>query len=187
MTRRNSLGQELPEAARDDRSYDERQVERKFGRVVFSRKKDDWETPQAFFDALHAEFDFCLDVAATRSNSKCGLFLGPGSTLGEDGLNYKWALLLAGQSGSAWMNPPYSKCRQFMSKAAHEARHGATVVCLVPSRTDTRWFHDHVYDTRSDRFRPGVEVRFIKGRLRFGGSTNSAPFPSLVIVFRPVP
>jgi hypothetical protein len=84
-----------------------------------------------------------------------------------------------------WLNPPYSKCREFIAKAAAEARKGCTVVCLVPSRTDTRWWHEHVWDAEKHQPRPGVEVRFIKGRLKFGGSTNSAPFPSVVIVFRP--
>jgi site-specific DNA-methyltransferase (adenine-specific) len=83
-----------------------------------------------------------------------------------------------------WLNPPYSKCREFMVKAAFEAQRGSTVVCLVPSRTDTRWWHDCVWDRVRHQPRPGVEVRFIKGRLKFGGATAGAPFPSVLVVFR---
>ena len=54
-------------------------------------------------------------------------------------------------------------------------RGGATVVMLLPARTDTRWFHDYIYGK--------AEVRFIRGRLKFGGSKNSAPFPSMVVIF----
>lgn len=84
------------------------------------------------------------------------------------------------------MNPPYSRCREFIAKAAHEATKGATVVCLVPSRTDTRWWHDFVWNNLAHRTYPGVEIRFVKGRLKFGDGKNSAPFPSVVIVFRPL-
>lgn len=86
---------------------------------------------------------------------------------------------------NVFCNPPYSQIRQFIGKAAEEARAGrATVVCLVPARTDTRWWHQWIYDARWHRTRPGVEVRFLKGRLKFGGSDNSAPFPSALVVFR---
>ena len=81
------------------------------------------------------------------------------------------------------MNPPYSKCRQFIEKAAREASKGATVVALVPSRTDTRWWHEYVWSGSQPK--PGVEVRFVKGRLKFGEGKNGAPFPSVVVIFRP--
>jgi hypothetical protein len=90
------------------------------------------------------------------------------------------------RAGPVWLNPPYSRCREFVARAAEAARNGSTVVCLVPSRTDTRWW-DHVWDRDSHRPWPNVEVRFLKGRLKFGNSQNSAPFPSVVIVFRPRP
>jgi site-specific DNA-methyltransferase (adenine-specific) len=82
---------------------------------------------------------------------------------------------------------PYSQCRAFIAKAALEATRGCTVVALVPARTDTKWWHAHVWDGAFHRPRPGVEVRFLPGRLKFSGSTNSAPFPSVVLIFRPPP
>ncbi len=151
--------------------------------LMFSKASDEWSTPQAFYDALHAEFDFVLDVAASSENKKCSLFFGPGSPF-EDALVKDWTWLASG--GACWMNPPYSKCRAFIAKAAAEAQKGCTVVCLVPSRTDTRWFHDHVWDRERNTTRPGVEFRFVKGRLTFGGAPAGAPFPSVVIIFRPV-
>ena len=85
-----------------------------------------------------------------------------------------------------WLNPPYSLVRDFIGKAASEVRtRRCTVVALVPTRTDTRWWHQHVYDRTRAAFRPGVSVRFLKGRVRFVGASSGAPFPSVVIVFRP--
>lgn len=145
--------------------------------VIFGKATDEYETPQALFDALDVEFCFGLDAAATLENAKTPEFYDAES----DALTRRWAGF-----GAVWLNPPYSKCRAFMTKAAHEARDGCTVVCLVPARTDTRWFHEWVWDREKHQPRPGVEVRFVKGRLKFGSSQNSAPFPSVVIVFRPV-
>ncbi len=145
--------------------------------LMFSRATDEWATPQATFDALHAEFGFALDAAASADNHKCAVYM----TQEIDALTQDWRPF-----GSVWLNPPYSKCSEFIAKAAEEARKGCTVVCLVPSRTDTRWWHEHVWDAAQHRPRPGVEVRFIKGRLKFGGATAGAPFPSVVIIFRAV-
>lgn len=143
--------------------------------LMFSRQTDEWATPQDLFDALDAEFGFELDAAASVENTKHARFIGA----------FTDALAQPSWGGlRVWLNPPYSKCREFIAKAAQEARKGCTVVCLVPSRTDTRWWHEHVWEGNQPQ--PGVEVRFIKGRLKFGDSTNSAPFPSVVIVFRPV-
>ena len=149
---------------------------------MFSRKTDEWSTPRDFFRALDVEFCFLLDAAATRENRLCAEYRGPDHLRPEcrSGLVFDWA-------ESTYCNPPYSMCRAFIAKAAQEARRGCTVVCLVPSRTDTRWWHDEVYDAHTRQYRPGVEVRFVKGRLKFGGSTNSAPFPSVVVIFRPCP
>ena len=147
---------------------------------MFSRATDEWETPQDFFDALDAEFRFGFDAAANEDNAKCTAFF----TRECDALSQDWYAQLP--DWSWWLNPPYSRCREFIAKAALEARKGCTVVCLVPSRTDTRWWHEYVYNADWRAYRPGVEVRFVKGRLKFGGSTNSAPFPSAVIIFRPV-
>lgn len=147
--------------------------------VMFSKTSDAWATPQAFFEALDAEFEFEVDAAASRETAKCRVWYGGAL----DALTIRsWS----SRPCSIFCNPPYSRCREFIAKAAAEARKGCTVVCLVPSRTDTRWFHDHVWDASQDRARPGVEIRFIKGRLKFGGATAGAPFPSVVVIFRPV-
>lgn len=153
--------------------------------LMFGKASDEWSTPQNFFDALNQEFGFSVDAAASLENAKCPLFFGPGGEH-EDAL----AIMDWGHSyynpTSIWLNPPYSRCREFIAKAASEARKGCTVVCLVPSRTDTRWWHADVWDQATHRPRPGVEVRFVKGRLKFGGGVAGAPFPSVVIIFRPV-
>lgn len=156
---------------------------------MFSKASDEWSTPQDCFYALHLEFLFEWDAAATKENAKCGgySYFGPDHHVAEyrDALALmKWGRPYAPMS--IWLNPPYSKCREFIAKAASQARQGNTVVCLVPSRTDTRWWHEHVWDSVRHRPRPGVEVRFIKGRLKFGGASAGAPFPSVVIVFRQV-
>lgn len=146
--------------------------------LMFSKASDEWSTPEATFRALDDEFHFTLDAAATLANRKVENYRGPDheEPMLRDALQYPW-------HGVVWLNPPYSKVREFITKAAGEAKAGhATVVCLVPSRTDTRWWHDHVWE--GDHPREGVEVRFLKGRLKFGGSANSAPFPSVVLVFR---
>lgn len=134
--------------------------------VHFSSRTDEWETPQALFDALHAEFNFTLDPCATAENAKCDKFY----TRAEDGLSQSWG-------GYVFMNPPYGRAiGNWMKKALESALAGATVVCLVPARTDTAWWHD---------FATQGEIRFLRGRLKFGGCQNSAPFPSAVVIFRP--
>lgn len=134
--------------------------------VHFSSKTDLWATPQDFFDELNKEFGFELDVCALPENAKCEKYFTPE----DDGLKQEW-------TGVCWMNPPYGREIGKWMKKAYESslRNDTTVVCLVPARTDTRWFHD---------FAMKGEIRFIKGRLKFGGSKNSAPFPSAVIIFR---
>ena len=135
--------------------------------VYFSHQSEEWETPPALFSELDKEFHFTTDVAALPSNAKCDHFFTPG----EDGLKQEW-------KGVCWMNPPYGTAlRQWIKKAKESAQGGATVVCLVPARTDTQWWHDHVQGI--------AEVRFLRGRVKFGGVENSAPFPSVILVFRP--
>lgn len=157
--------------------------------VLFSKASDEWETPQDLFDVLDAEFGFAVDVAATRENTKCAGYFGRDG-LEDDALTADWSRALwAVEDGTRrrafWMNPPYSRCREFMARAALQACAGHTVVCLVPSRTDTRWWHDHVWDAVNSEPYHGVTVRFLKGRLKFGNSHNSAPFPSVIVIFRP--
>ena len=128
-------------------------------------QKDTWGTPQDLFDRLDAEFHFTLDVCALPENAKCEQFYSPA----DNGLAQGWR-------GACWMNPPYGRAiGPWMRKAYEESRRGATVVCLVPSRTDTAWWHD--YAMRG-------EVRFLRGRLRFQGAASSAPFASALIIFR---
>lgn len=157
---------------------------------MFGKATDNWATPQDFFDELHREFRFQWDAAATQDNAKCGpyCYFGPDHGTGDyrDALAQEWRKYRTEPIERLYCNPPYSQCREFVAKAAAEAKHGALTVMLIPSRTDTRYWHDYVWDDVRHQPRPGVEVRFIKGRLKFGNSTNSAPFPSVVIVFRPV-
>ena len=132
---------------------------------LLSSKTDDWSTPQALFDALHTEFGFTMDVCASASNAKCGTYF----SVEDDGLSKEWA-------GVCWMNPPYGRdIRLWVGKAYASSLSGVTVVCLLPARTDTRWFHN--YCTHG-------ELRWIKGRLKFGSSKNPATFPSFLCIFR---
>ena len=138
-----------------------------FNNVHFSSETDLWYTPHDFFEDLNNEFGFDLDVCATESNAKCANFF----TANDDGLSKDW-------NGICWMNPPYGRTiDKWMKKAYESSIDGATVVCLVPSRTDTRWWHNYAMLG---------EIRFIKGRLKFGGAKTSAPFPSAVVIFRPL-
>ncbi len=133
--------------------------------VHFSSKTDLWSTPQDFYDKLNEEFGFTLDSCATPENAKCKMFY----TKEDDGLSRSW------KGWTVFMNPPYGR---EIGKWVEKARFSkTTVVCLLPARTDTRWWHDHVIGG-------GAEVRFIKGRLKFGNATNSAPFPSAVVIYR---
>jgi phage N-6-adenine-methyltransferase len=143
--------------------------------VMFSKQSDERSTPQALFDELNAEFSFDLDAAASCENAKCDEYFH------RNALDEDWHIY----SLSVFLNAPYSQCYEFIAKAAAEARKGCMVVCLLPSRTDTRWFHDYVWDRETHQPQPGVEVRFLKGRLKFGGAKVGAPLPSMTVVFRP--
>ena len=135
--------------------------------LMFSSKTDLWETPQDLFDKLNNEFHFTLDVCATPENAKCDSFY----TKEQDGLSQPW-------KGVVWCNPPYGRqIGEWVRRAFLASVSGNTVVMLLPARTDTRWFHEYIYGK--------AEIRFIRGRLKFGGSKNSAPFPSMVVVFMP--
>ena len=135
--------------------------------VHFSSKTDLWATPQDFFDKLNDEFSFETDVCANEGNAKCLNYF----SAEQDGLKQAWR-------GVCWMNPPYGRAiKRWVKKAYESSLSGATVVCLLPSRTDTAWWHDYCMKG---------EIRFIRGRLKFGNQKNSAPFPSAVIIFRGV-
>lgn len=130
--------------------------------LFFASAGDERGTPQNFFDALHAEFGFTLDAAASSLNHKCDLWFGEGG-LAFDALTEDWG----GEGSVVWENPPYSGVGAHVAKAAEEARKGATVVMLLPVRTDTKWWHAHVWDKTRHAPREGVEVRFVPGRLSF--------------------
>ena len=136
--------------------------------LMFSSKTDQWATPQAFFDRLDARFHFETDVCALPDNAKCKRYYTPEM----DGLKQEW-------SGVCWMNPPYGReIGKWVRKAYESARdNSATVVCLLPARVDTQWFHDYIL--------PNANIEFIRGRIKFGGASSSAPFPSMIVVFYP--
>ncbi len=131
---------------------------------LFTSNTDDWATPQDFFDKLNREFNFELDVCASDTNHKCSKYF----TVEDDGLKQEW-------KGICFMNPPYGRViGEWVKKAYESSLNGATVVCLVPARTDTTWWH---------RYCMKGEVRLVRGRLKFGDGLNSAPFPSAVVIF----
>jgi phage N-6-adenine-methyltransferase len=148
-----------------------------------SSATDEWATPTAYFQSLTGEFPFTLDVCALASSAKAPLWYGPDHTdaTKQDGLVQDWA----GDAGTGpvWMNPPYGRgIGVWMEKAVAESDKGATVVCLVPARTDTAWFQD----TALARQAMGrAEIRFIRGRLKFGTAKDPAPFPNCLVIFRP--
>lgn len=136
-------------------------------KVLFQSNSDEWPTPQELFNRLDAEFHFDLDPCATPNNAKCAKYY----TADDDGLKKSWG------GYKVFCNPPYSKISQWVRKCYEESlKPNTVVVLLIPSRTDTKWFHDYIYH-RS-------EVRFVKGRIKFGSAKNNAPFPSMVVIFR---
>jgi phage N-6-adenine-methyltransferase len=161
---------------------------------LFSSETDLWATPQNFFDKLNEEFQFEIDVCALPENAKCSTYFTPE----QNGLEQEW-------KGKCWLNPPYGReIAKWVKKAYESSLNGATVVCLLPARTDTKWWHDYCMKG---------EIRLVKGRLKFGGKSikkieypdfndldkegqprikikyeeainvNNAPFPSAVVVF----
>jgi len=137
--------------------------------VILRSTSEEWETPLELFQALDGEFHFETDLAALPHNARCSHFYTPAT----DALQQEW-------QGICWLNPPYgSQLYRWMQKAWKSAQQGATVVCLVPARTDTRWWHDFVL--------PFAEVRYLRGRLKFSGASNSATFPSALVIFKPNP
>lgn len=136
--------------------------------VMFSSKRMDWGTPQKFFDELDGEFHFTLDPCASDENAKCKHYY----TKEDDGLVQDWS------GETVFCNPPYGReLPKWIEKCYHEGqKENTTVVMLIPARTDTRAFHDYIYHK--------AEIRFVKGRLKFGDGKNSAPFPSMVVVYK---
>lgn len=134
-------------------------------KVHFSSSTDDWSTPVDFFKEIEKRFGcFDLDPCADHDNAKADVYY----IKSEDGLSKEW-------KGKVWMNPPYGReIIKWMKKAYESSLNGAMVVCLVPSRTDTKWWHEYAMKGK---------IEFIRGRLKFGTSKNSAPFPSALIIF----
>jgi phage N-6-adenine-methyltransferase len=135
--------------------------------LMFSSKTDMWATPQDFFDKYNALWHFTLDVCASPENAKCAKYF----TKDDNALVQTW-------DGVCWMNPPYGRgISDWMRKAYESSLQGAVVVCLVPARTDTAWWHDYAMLGH---------IEFLRGRLKFGDAKNSAPFPSAVVTFIPL-
>lgn len=137
-------------------------------KAMYSSNSSEWETPQDLFDRLNSEFHFTLDAAATAENAKCTRFFD----IEIDGLKQFW------DGDAVWCNPPYGRDVWKWVKRAFDTHwvNDNTIVMLLPARTDTRWFHRYIYGK--------AEIRFLRGRLKFSGSKNSAPFPSMIVIFR---
>ena len=136
--------------------------------LMFSSKTDMWSTPQSFYDELNKEFHFNLDPCSTHENAKCEKHF----TIEDDGLKQDWG------GNTVFCNPPYGRVlKDWVQKCYEESlKPDTTVVMLIPARTDTIYFHEYIYHVAK-------EIRLLKGRLKFGECKNSAPFPSMVIVF----
>lgn len=139
-------------------------------KILFSSKKEDYETPQYLFNELNEEFHFTLDPCSDENNFKCKKHY----TIKEDGLKKDWS------GNIVFCNPPYGrKIYDWIKKSFEESKKNNTiVVLLIPSRTDTKYFHEFLYK------KDNVELRFLKGRIKFGNSDHGAPFPSLIAIMR---
>ena len=136
-------------------------------KALFTSNSDDWVTPHDIFQRLNKEFNFNLDPCASHENHKCDTYY----TVDNDGLSQSWG------GYRVFCNPPYSEINKWVEKAYRESRQDNTlIVLLIPARTDTRYFHNFIYQR--------AEIRFVKGQLKFGQSKNSAPFPSMIVIFR---
>ncbi len=139
--------------------------------VMFKSQKDNWETPQDIFNKLNSEFNFTLDPCADELNHKCNKYYD----------KEKNGLLQCWEGERVFCNPPYGKVVSSWVRKCylHSKYDNGIAVMLIPARTDTRWFHRYIYN------KDNVEVRFLKGRIKFVGSENPAPFPSMVVIFTP--
>lgn len=146
--------------------------------VHYSTNTDEWETPPEIFTPLDAEFHFDLDPCATAENRKCQSYFDEHT----NGLIREWHLM--GYT-FAFVNPPYSNLKEWIKQCAHEG-HFMTVVMLIPARTDTKAWHKYIYDATKWQFRTSVKVRFLPGRIKFVGGKHCAPFPSCIVIFKPL-
>ena len=133
----------------------------------FAHAREDWETPDSIFKPLEEEFGIVIDVCASEHNKKCSLRY----TIEENGLLQDWSVWHA-----CWMNPPFGEQAKWVKKAYEESLRGATVVCLLPARTNTNWWHD---------FCMKGTVRFLRGRPVFVGAKHGLPQPLAIVIFQP--
>ena len=141
-------------------------------KVLFSSKSNEWETPKYIFDNLNNIHNFTLDPCCTKKTAKCKKYY----TKKENGLKQDW------QNEIVFMNPPYGREQKYwIEKAFNEWKKGrCKVVGLLPARTDTKYFHDYIYNIK------GVSIYFLKGRVKFllnGKTVNSATFPSMIVIW----
>jgi phage N-6-adenine-methyltransferase len=143
-------------------------------KALYSSNSDEWETPKEFFNKVNREFHFDYDICASDTNTKVKTSY---KTKEQNSLICDWSMLLKDKNNFEpfiWCNPPYSEIKQWVEKSYKESLKGCTIVMLIPSRTDTKYWHDYcVYG----------QIRYIKGRLKFNDSKNSAPFPSCLVIF----
>lgn len=145
--------------------------------VHFKSSNKEWETPESLFQPLRKEFDIRLDVCASETNTKCKAYIDRKM----NAFNCNWHIMLdtiSNDNIAAWMNPPYGRgIDKWVKKAHEESVKGATIVALLPARTDTSWFHNYIHNKH--------EVRFLRGRVKFVDAKSSAPFPSMIVIFKP--
>lgn len=135
--------------------------------ALYSSASEEWATPQELFDELNKEFRFTLDPCSTDENAKCKKHY----TKAENGLIQDWT------GETVFINPPYGRrIEPWIIKAYEHFVGGGTSVLLLPARTDTKWFHRWIYGK--------AEIRFIRGRVKYGGSKVNAPFPSMIVIYR---
>lgn len=136
-------------------------------KVTIKHQTDNWKTPADLFGVLDDEFHFTLDPCASHDSHLCNKYYTPE----EDGLKQSWG------GETVFCNPPYSEAAKWVEKAFYESRaDNTTVVMLIPSRTDTSYFHNFILHR--------TEIRFVSGRLQFGNSKRNAPFSSMIVIFR---
>lgn len=140
-----------------------------YNQGLVTSNSNEWATPLKLFDKLDQEFKFNLDPCSTHENAKCAKHY----TIEEDGLSQCWG------GDTVFMNPPYGyETIRWIEKAYEESLNGATVVCLIPARTDTSYWHDII-------FKHAKQIRFVRGKIKFGDSKWTAPFASALVIFSP--
>lgn len=137
-------------------------------KACFTSNSDEWYTPDSLYDELYRRYGFTLDPCGCEESHKCEKYYN----INDDGLSKSWSY------ERVFCNTPYSDIKSWVKKAHDEILYNncKIVVLLLPARTDTRWFHDYIYNK--------FDIIFLKGRIKFSGSKNSAPFPSMLVIMR---